>query len=153
MNQRHALSEQRHLRGFAEQRPGKREEAYGLAAESGRKSLNESETTMFRRYGRAHRDRAQHVTQSIHRYDQKEPKADAAERGEDWLDADRADEIDEQERAKQEGQRLHPGHGAPGARRPADRVGIGRVNQSVIVEMFLSNQNPKPTAPERSGPA
>src|SRR5207245_8886777 len=126
MDPANALAKKGNFSSFAGQRPGKREEAYGLAAESGRKSLNESETTMFRRYGRAHRDRAQHVTQSIQSQDQEETKADAAERGEDWLDADRADEIDEQERAKQEGQRLRPGDGAPGARRPVDRGRIGR---------------------------
>ena len=81
------------------------------------------------------------MTQSVHGDDQEETKADAAERGEDWLYADRADYINEQQRAEHEGQRLRPGHGAPGARRPADRVRLGRFDQRVIVEMFLGNQN------------
>ena len=149
MHQRHAFSEQRNFRSFAEQWPGKREEAHRLAAEPRREGLKESEAALLWRNGSAHRDRAQHVTQSVHGYNQEETKADAAERGEDWLYADRADYIDEQQRAEHEGQSLRPGHGAPGARRPADRVRLGRFDQRVIVETFLGNQNLKPTAPER----
>ena len=93
VNQRNAFSQQRHLGGFAQQRAGKGEEAHRLAAKPRRERLHEGKAPMLRRDRDAHRDGAQHVPQAVDGDDEKEAKADAAQRRKDWLDANLANDI------------------------------------------------------------
>ena len=68
------------------------------------------------------------MSQSIDGDDQEEAPAYAAERREDWLDANPADDIDEQQGAEYERDSLRPGNGAPGMQRLRHRVRGARFN-------------------------
>src|ERR1051325_524551 len=106
VNERHALSQERHLGRFAQQRPRESEKADRFAAETDGKRLKEVEAAMLRRDGAAHGERAQDMTRAVDRNQNKENETDATEGIEDGLHADAVDDVDQQPEAQQEGYRL-----------------------------------------------
>ena len=96
MNQRNPFSQQGHFRCFSQQGTGEGQEAHRLPAKSRRERLQKGKAAMLRRDRNAHRNGAQHMPQSVDGNYEEETKADTPQGGEDWLDANLANDIDEQ---------------------------------------------------------
>ena len=108
VNQRHSFAQKGDLGRFPEQGSRKGQKTHRLSAQPGGEGLQKTEAAMFRRDRKPHGNRAQDVTRAIGRHNYEETKAYARKGREDGLDADSANEVDQQRGAEHERNSLHP---------------------------------------------
>ena len=76
----------------------------------------------------AHGNRAQHVSSSVDGHDDEETETDPAQRRKDWLETDRAQQINQEQSAQHEGNCLGPEHRPLAARCFHHGLGISSFN-------------------------